>query len=354
MFSKYKYGYYFRFIFLFILFGIGFEPTSSKAEPGRHSPPKLLHEFRSFSDFPHSASWNRSVPQVRNIGIRSTADGSIQQALYYDSGAPRKKPLLVALHSWSDNFRQKYSIPYARWAVLNDWVFIHPDYRGVFNNPSSTGSDLAIQDILDAVEYAKKNSTIDDSRVYLVGFSGGAMTALIMAGKYPDRWTAVSAWVPVYSLTDWYPYVSRFPQRRYRRQITSSCGGIPVTGSKAWEECQKRSPNTWLQGARGKPVRIYIAHGVKDDYVPVAHSLRAFNELANEADKVSEKDIEAINVTGKLPAHLAGSFQDGLYEEAKKPLLFRRSSANVIVNIFGGGHDVLFNPALLWLSEQTR
>ncbi|MEM5787750.1 MAG: alpha/beta fold hydrolase [Syntrophobacteraceae bacterium] len=313
--------------------------------------PRLLDRFTSFSAFPGSVSWKKTVPQVRTIRIKSSADGSLQPALYFDSGTEHKKPLLVALHSWSDNYRQRYSIPYALWAITNDWVFVHPDYRGVFSNPASTGSELSIKDILDAVDYARANARIDESRIYIVGFSGGAMTALIMAGRYPDLFTGVSAWVPVYNISRWYPYVTKFPKRRYAGQIISSCGGAPSTGSAAARECDRRSPSSYLNNARGKPVRIHISHGIRDDFVPVTHALLAFNDLAEPADRLSDDDISFIGKNARLPSHLAGSFSDKLYSAAGKRLLFRRTSGNVTLSIFSGTHDILYNPALLWLSE---
>lgn len=314
---------------------------------------RLLGQFTSFSAFPSSVSWEKSAPQTKKIRIKSSADGTAQPALFYDSGTDRKKPLLVALHSWSDNYRQKYSIPYALWSVANDWVFIHPDYRGVFNKPQATGSELAVQDIVDAVEYAKKNSNIDTSRIYLMGFSGGAMAALIMAGRYPDMWTAVAAWVPVFNLNEWYPYVRKFESRHYARHIIASCGGVPQGGSAAAEECNKRSPSAYLKNARGKSLRIYIGHGIHDDFAPPVHSLRAYNELANLEERISENDINYIASRGRLPEHMAGNYVDPLYREAGKSLLFRRTSANVTISLFGGGHDVLYKAGLQWLSQQS-
>jgi len=316
-------------------------------------PVRLLHQFQSFSSFPSSASWGGTVPQVKRITIKSSADGKPQPALYYNSGNDRKKPLLVALHSWSDNYNQRISIPYALWAVVNDWVFIHPDYRGIFNNPDATGSELVVQDIVDAVQYARKNANIDPQRIYLMGFSGGAMTALIMAGRHPELWSAVAAFVPVYNLTDWYEYVIKFPNRHYARHIEASCGGVPDEGSAAARECNRRSPSAYLKNARGKSLRIYVAHGIQDDFAPPGNSLRVFNELAESEDRISEQDIEYINSRGKIPSHLTNECFDKLYEEAESPLIFRKTSANVTISLFDGKHDVLYNAGLQWLSRQT-
>ena len=39
------------------------------------------------------------------------------------------KPLLVALHTWSYDFDQDMSIPYAEWCVAHDWILIAPSFR---------------------------------------------------------------------------------------------------------------------------------------------------------------------------------------------------------------------------------
>jgi dienelactone hydrolase len=315
--------------------------------------PRPVQGFTSYSDFPEGATWQQHAPQVQTIHIPSSADGKKQPALWYDSGTERAKPLLITLHSWSFDYTQPVSIPFGLWAVQNDWVFIHPDYRGKYNNPEATASELAIQDILDARQYALDNANIDADRIYLTGFSGGAMTALIMAGRYPNLWSAVSAWVPIYNLNDWYWYsATENPERHYAGNIADSCGGVPRPGSPAARECLKRSPVPYLKNARNQPLRIYLAVGIEDDIVPPGQALLAFNDLAEKEDRFSARDILFINRYHRLPDGWSGDFSDKHYEDAGKPLLFKKTSANVSLTFFAGGHDVLFNPALLWLSRQ--
>ena len=315
---------------------------------------ELVEGFNSYSDFPKDATWQEHVPQVREIRITSSADGKEQPALWYDSGSDRKKPLLVALHSWSYDYRQPVSIPYGIWAVQNDWVFIHPEYRGRYNNPEATASELALQDVLDALEWAKKNADVDESRIYLAGFSGGAMTALILAGRHPELWTAVSAWVPIYNLVDWYDYMSGFPEKHYAGNIAASCGGKPLPGTEAAAECLRRSPVSYLKNARGKAVQVHLACGIRDEIVPPDHSLRAFNDLAAADARFSDAEIRYIRENLALPDHLAGDYADPLFTKAGKELIFERKSNNVTLDFFAGGHDILFNPILFWLSQQQR
>jgi dipeptidyl aminopeptidase/acylaminoacyl peptidase len=298
---------------------------------------------------PERTAWKKAVREVTTVRIRSSADGTLQPALYYDSGSAQAKPLLVVLHSWSEDYLQVYGIPYGLWAVQNDWVFIHPDFRGPFTNPKATASEPAIRDILDAVEYAKGRARVDPSRVYVAGFSGGAMAALVVVGRYPELWAGAVAWVPVYDLVQWYED-TRNARHGYAGQIASSCGGAPVPGTKAEAECRKRSPGTYLKNARGKAVQVYVAAGIQDRFVPPGHALQAYNDLADEKDRFSEADLSFINRRHALPPRLKGGHSDELFSRAGLDLLLERKSANVTLKVFDGGHDVVYNAGLKWLN----
>ncbi|NLE02033.1 MAG: prolyl oligopeptidase family serine peptidase [Fibrobacter sp.] len=298
-------------------------------------------------------AWKTVVPQVKHVTIRSTFDSTDQPALFYNSGSDKKKPLLLALHSWSEDYLSRLSIPYGIWAVKNDWVMIHPHYRGTFTNSSATLSESAVQDIIDAVDYAKKNALIDESRIYVCGFSGGAMATLVMVGRYPKIWAAASAWAPVYDLSQWYQTTKK-ASHNYSRHIKNSCGGPPLPGTEAETECRKRSVSTYLSNARGQKVPVYIAAGIKDRFVPPGHSLQSFNDLADKQDWIAEEDITYINNYHTLPQYLRDSVSDPLFEDAGFKVLFSRKSSDVTLQIFDGDHDIIYNAGLYWLSQHRK
>jgi pimeloyl-ACP methyl ester carboxylesterase len=334
--------------------------AASLALVARVASPLVASGFTSWTrlaasplmQLPKHEAWKRNVPGLEWIEIPSTADGAMQPALFYDSGSPGPKPLLVALHSWSEDFEQHYGIPYGVWAQENDWVFIHPNFRGEFNRPEATGSTLALQDVLDALAYAKARADVDPRRIYLVGFSGGGMMSLLLAGQHPELWTAVVAWVPVFDLEAWYGEVRR-RHPRYAKEIRASCGGAPVGDSAAAHECRRRSPAAYLHQARGRHPRVYIATGIDDPFVSPSHSLRAFNALARPEDRLGADEIAAIAEERRVPAAAAPG-ADPLYERAHTPVLFARESDGVSVRVFKGRHDVIYNAGLLWLSRQAR
>ena len=110
--------------------------------------------------------------EVRAIKYLSSADETMQPSLFYDPGGNDLKPLLIALHSWSGDYTQA-NPAYGIWCIAKKWVLMHSDFRGVNQRPEACGSELAVQDIVSAVEYAKKNCKIDENRIYLIGASGG-------------------------------------------------------------------------------------------------------------------------------------------------------------------------------------
>ena len=291
--------------------------------------------------------------EIREIKYLSKADNTKQPALFFAPtvrGEPR--PLLVGLHTWSSDYRQNNS-PYGKWCIEHKWNFIHPNFRGPNRRPQATGSELVVADILSAVEFAKKNGAVDETRIYLVGASGGGYAALLMAGRAPEVWAGVSAWVPILDLAQWHAHTSK-RKMKYAREIELSIGGKPMAGSEAAAEAMKRSPVTYLAHAKGAALDINA--GINDGHsgsVPISHSLDAFNLLAAAKDRLGADLISEFVKTAKVPAALKGQAPvDAAY--GKKAVLFRRQSGAARVTIFQGGHEIIPAAALHWLAKQQR
>ena len=283
--------------------------------------------------------------------VRSTIDGTEQKALFYvppgtssDPGSVAV-PLLVALHTWGGNYSQCTACPAAE-----KWAMIAPDFRGPNNRPEACASALAVQDVLDAVAYARANANIDASRIYLLGASGGGHMALMMAAKAPQLWAGVSAWVPISDLAAW--RIAGF----YSKQMDAVCGGPPGTpGTDA--EYAARSPIHFLAAARGVP--IDISAGIHDGHkgsVPISQSLAAFNVLAEAngfpSARIPAADIEAMTQEEKVPASLAGEVQAD--PERSRAILFRRVAGPVRISLFEGGHEAEISVAWKWLGRQRK
>lgn len=301
-----------------------------------------------------SAAETKAAALRLAVDVRSSKDDTVQKAIYWrpESAAHDAKgpsvPLLVFLHSWSGGFEQ--GPPWIDQAKKMGWVLVAPDFRGPNNRPEACASDLASQDILDAVAYARRDARVDATRIYLVGGSGGGHMALVMAARAPDLWAGVSAWVPISDLGAWHAE-SKARKNNYAKMIEQSCGGPPGPTTEA--EYRHRSPLFHLAAAKGVPLDINT--GIHDGHtgsVPVSHSLRAFNVLAAPDKQVSTEDIDFMVREQKIPAGLAAETQAD--PERQKPVLFRRASGNARVTVFEGGHDSESSAAVLWLSRQRK
>jgi len=293
--------------------------------------------------------------KVRAIRYPSAADSTDQPAMFYAPEAKSPVPLLVGLHTWSGDYRQAgLGAAYAKWCIKEGWAFIGPNFRGPNWTPQATGSQLAVDDIVSAVRYARKTANIDANRIYLVGASGGGHAALLMAGRAPKIWAGVSAWVGISDLKAWHAECKK-AKRRYAGNIEKSCGGPPGTSEAVDREYRNRSPLTWLENARKARLPLDINAGITDGHngsVPISHSLRAFNAAADAKDRISEDDIRYMTTKAKVPPHLKGKISDPTYG-ARIPLL-RKASGSVRITIFKGGHEIVTAAALTWLSKQEK
>ncbi len=93
---------------------------------------------------------------VERIDYPSAADNTTQPSLFYNPKLDQPVPLLVALHTWSGDWRQSGGeTVYAKWCIDHGWAMLHPHFRGPNSTHQACGSELAVQDILSAVEYAQ-------------------------------------------------------------------------------------------------------------------------------------------------------------------------------------------------------
>ena len=314
-----------------------------------------INTILDFSDFVSRgrARWERSVPGIDDIRITSTADGAEQPALWLAPSGDRDQPLLVVLHSWSAPYTQHAGIPFAMWAQENGWAVIAPEFRGVNDDADAIGSDMAVQDAVDAIDYAVAQDGVDGDRVYAVGYSGGGMMSLLLAGRHPDKVTAVAAWGPPYDLEEFYRH-SRVTGQHYAGDIRRACGGDPRVDGPAQEECLRRSPMTYLDSAKDEEVPIYIAQGIEDPFVSPSEGARAFNQLADPKDRLSDAEVDAIG-RGRIALHPTVRITAETYFGEGDPApVFARQSGAVWLVYFQAGHDMVYNATLRWFASDPR
>lgn len=295
--------------------------------------------------------------ELSEVTLASSLDGEPQAVKWWAPAddPERPRPLFVFLHSWSGDYRQD-NTRWLRHAVARGWVFVHPDFRGPNRSPKACGSRWARQDILDAIDFAAERFSIDRSRIYLAGSSGGGHMAMLMAGHHPDRFSAVSAWVGISDLVDWHDFhtVDGEPQN-YARMIRRSLGGPPGASPEIDAEYRDRSSIHFLHRVGDLP--LDLAAGVRDGKsgsVPIRHTLRAFSVVARSHgnEPIPEGTIATLWEQGRLddprPTNLEA---DPTYD---REIYLRRHSRNTRVTIFDGGHESLPDAACAWLAGQRR
>jgi pimeloyl-ACP methyl ester carboxylesterase len=115
----------------------------------------------------------------------------------------RQVPLVVALHglgqtedSWMDGYQRQ--LPAL--AEKHGYILVAPlGYRVDGFYGYSYGNDaasrrkqaLSEQDVMQVLARMRQHYKIDDSRIYLMGHSMGAIGTWVLAAKYPDIWAAL-------------------------------------------------------------------------------------------------------------------------------------------------------------------
>lgn len=288
---------------------------------------------------------------TEEIFFTSTVDGSQQPARVHLLPGSSPRPLLVMLHTWSSDYRQQIAPAVESWCIANDWQLAIPDFRGPSWNPQSCGSQTAVQDVLDCIDYTKQNGAVQEDKIFLTGLSGGGHFSLLLAGKHPKIWAGVSAWVPIFDLASWHAD-SQKRQNNYDRHIEMACGGTPGSSPEVDKELQLRSPAHWLKP--GIDCVLDINAGIQDGHtgsVPIAHSLNAFNAVAmSPNDKIADSDIATMTNQKVIPAHLQQTWDDPSYGDKK--VLFRKTSGKARVTIFAGGHEGVPQAIIAFLQQQ--
>lgn len=271
------------------------------------------------------------VVSAEEITYPCSSDKSMQKAMWYSPADKGKAvPLLVGLHTWSGDYKQSTGNAYYKEAKKRGWACIFPNFRGPNWTPDAMCSDKAVQDIVDAVEYAKKHAKIDPKRIYLCGASGGGLMAMMMAGRHPEIWAGVSAWCGISDIKAWHAYnVKR--KSKYFKDIEKAIGGNPDTNKEAAAEAAKRSPLSYLKNTKKLPLDIW--HGTGDKVVPASEGENAFKAAA---------DGQAM-VDTEHPATV------GRYK-----IISRKTSGNTRLTITNSGHTIFYPVAIEWLSFQRQ
>ncbi len=310
----------------------------------------------------NTAKSNWSAP-FEHVGIPSTKDGAIQNAIFYKSKSLERKPLIVSLHTWSGDYTQKD--PLAKEILARDWNYIHPDFRGTNNQPEAMGSGLVISDIADAVQYALRHTDSDPEEVHIIGVSGGGYATLLayMTLDYPVK--SFSAWAPISDIEAWY-WESLGRKQKYAQDILQA---VSKESSFDQAEALRRSPISLdYPIEKRKNSKLYLYEGVHDGYegsVPITHAINMYNRLVGElkygfsdANKILSKAVSDPDLVAesKIISLITKRLNP---KRTKKQSLYGRDIhlfrefQNIQLTLFEGGHEQLPQALSLIPNERT-
>ena len=304
-------------------------------------------ENSSYASQNEDDEWKNHWPAgFQEISIPSSIGNSWQKAMFLPATGDGPQPLVVSLHTWSGDYRQKDLL--AGKILEQGWNYIHPDFRGRNTRPEACGSEKVIPDIEDAIQYAFKNGQVDPDNIHVIGASGGGYATLLMYMKTSLDVRTFSAWVPISDLVDWYR-ACESRGLKYAGDILSCTGSRDSVLNM--EEARARSPyfmDTPASLRRNSTLNIYC--GIHDGYtgsVPITQSINFYNKLVRD---MKGKKSDLVPVDDALIMLSQRTFNPG---EEKRLILpegrsihYQKQFQSINLIIFEGGHEMLTEAAM--------
>ncbi len=247
-----------------------------------------------------------TAKSYKEIEVLSSLDNSLQPSLFFKAEGDEKRPLLVGLHTWSYNrFNQvENMLPYAK---KYNFHLLLPEFRGanIPTNPNcekACGSDYAIQDIFDAINYVKSRYSVDEENIFLLGASGGGFASLLCGAKEPKTFKAIGAFVPICDLLAWKKEAPGYGEQAY-----ICCGNSE-------SEMARRSPVTYFKELSQANVKIF--HGKFDNVVPFTQSVNLYLKIM-EYNPTARVFLDLFDGGHEMDIEVAFSWLISQYEKAK-------------------------------------
>ncbi len=221
--------------------------------------------------------------------------------LFADFRVPAEpRPLLVTTHGWHGQIKKAHADNVDTGAPDQDWFVIYVEMRGRGDSggkPDCNGWEL--QDVVDAVEFAKRRYAEhirDPHLVTLTGGSGGGSNVMGLLGKFPDYFCRAKAECGISDFALWY----RNDQvGEFRDEMDVWMGTTPDRDPEAYAS---RGGLT-LAGNLCTPLIIF--HGDQDRRVPVEQARRYVDALrrTGKGELVSYFELKGVG----HPGHYGGA-----------------------------------------------
>ena len=332
------------FFILLLILGVGNGITLSQNKTTRSFIQQQSVETYVKSDDTKKTDWDKDFSIVE---INSSLDSNIQKAYFYKSKSNKPEPLIVSLHTWSGYYSQKDEL--AKICKEKDLNYIHPDFRGANWTKDACCSELALNDIDDAITYAMENSNIDTTKIFVIGVSGGGYATLSTFMKSKHNINKFSAWASISDLIAWYNQ-SEMRNSKYAKNIldcTASKDGLNIVNAKQKSPIYWNTPTEKLINSK-----LYIYAGIYDGIqgsVPITHSINFYNKLLTDLSVLDTlkyvSDIEKLKLLEfRKPLGNYGSI-------GERTICLKKEYGNLCLIIFEGNHEMLTEFALNELLE---
>ncbi len=194
-----------------------FTPTQTSTPTPTNTPTNTSTPTRTptptLSPTPTLTPTRVMAPTVVTVNIPSSAVDGLQNWGYlrlptgYVPAEPA--PLVVAFHSWGGTADEVIQgndgqgAFYANGVTDRGWLLLAPHLPRLGEPWHVAVLDVQHR-IMELVDKVRAEYGVDESRIYLIGTSGGGYRSVMMAAKYPDVFAAAVDVKGFTNITDWY------------------------------------------------------------------------------------------------------------------------------------------------------
>jgi hypothetical protein len=278
--------------------------------------------------------------EFKIVEIKSPIDETLQSAYFYKTKSPDPQPLVVSLHTWSNDYTQYDSIN--EFSLDKDYNYIHPNFRGVNNTKDACCSELVISDFDASIDFALENANVDTTRIYVIGMSGGGYATLAMFMKSKHKIKKFSSWVPLVDLIQWYDE-TKILKLKYALEI------LACTQSKDdvlnEEIAKQKSPIFWKTPVdKLNYSTLEIATGIYDGMIgngviPITHSINFYNKLLTDLSVTDS--TKYVSDTEKLTLLEFRKPLGAFGQISGREVILLKETNNIKLTLFEGGHEIL-------------
>ncbi|MCX6031087.1 MAG: DNRLRE domain-containing protein [Chloroflexi bacterium] len=179
-------------VFVLLAVGLGRAPAAAVAAPA--APGSIVDVTTGSTYYFNWQNYANEGTQLR-----------LQVPISYSASI--STPLVIVLHDYGQT-RLNAVADFAGAAQAKGWLLAAPEMHGEVNTAPDVGvqvmgSRASQWDVLDTLNFMKTYYNVDPTRVYLVGYGMGGMTAQIAAAKWPHLFAGVVADSSPSNLIEW-------------------------------------------------------------------------------------------------------------------------------------------------------